>query len=289
MAKKVIAHVIGGLGNQLFQYATARAVAFRYGAELILDLRHFRENQFRAFGLDHFMVRYKTDDEILPPRRHDSRLRYHIWRRLRLSPRKIREHDRVLDTLMRAPQSDIYLEGYWQSESYFKDVEREIRRELRFANPPHPENQCYLDAIKASPAVSLHIRRGDYLLPEFQTQFGSCSLDYYQNAITRIATWANIDPVVYVFSDDLDWARDNLSLGFQTRLIGHNGPDKPQEDLRLMSSCRHHVIANSTFSWWGAWLNPSPDKIVVAPKRWFADQSLSHAERTPPSWHRLDN
>lgn len=192
------------------------------------------------------------------------------------------------DKTLLAPLTDVYLAGYWQSERFFADAADTIRTDFQFTTPPDPDNADHLERIRAAPAISLHIRRGDYLRPEVQAQFGSPTAKYYSDAIDLIASRMAVEPVVYVFSDEPELTRDNLVLPFEKRVVAHNGPDKNYEDMRLMSACRHHVIANSSFSWWGAWLNPSPDKIVVAPKRWFIDLKIDNPDIAPSSWFRMD-
>jgi hypothetical protein len=215
-------------------------------------------------------------------------LHHFIWRTFGLSPRRVLQRGNGFDSEALA-RAGTYLEGYWQSERYFQDIEPTIREELQFANAPDPENAALLDDIAGRPAISLHVRRGDYLLPKHQLMYAGCSLEYYRNAVDFIAASANIDPVVYVFSDDTEWARDSLQLKAHTRIVSHNGVERAHEDLRLMSACRHHIIANSTFSWWGAWLNASPDKIVVAPKTWTLDPAIYNPDILPASWRAMEN
>lgn len=205
-----------------------------------------------------------------------------------LSPRLVKQTGPGFDETLLAPLTDVYLAGYWQSERYFADAADTIRADFQFTTPPDPDNADHLKRIGAAQSISLHVRRGDYLLPEVLPRFGSPTAKYYSDAIDLIASKMGAEPVIYVFSDEPEWARDNLVLPFETRVMAHNGPDKNYEDMRLMSACRHHVIANSSFSWWGAWLNPSPDKIVVAPKRWFIDPELDNPDIAPDTWLRLD-
>lgn len=289
MKKQIVSKITDGLGNQLFQYAMGRAMALRSGSSLLLDKRYFNTTSRVAFRLDHFNVGRTLTEDRLPPLRHEERLRYTFWRRLKLKPRPLREGGLAFQERLMAPISNVWLEGYWQSERYFEDVADIIRNDLLIITTPSQENRNHLASISAAPAVSLHVRRGDYLLPEHRGLFATCSQDYYIKALELIASKMADDPVVYVFSDDPEWARDNLALPFEKRVMGHNGRDADYEDMRLMSACRHHVIANSTFSWWGAWLNPSPDKIVVAPETWFIDLAASNPDIIPDSWTKLAN
>ena len=141
--------------------------------------------------------------------------------------------------------------------------------------------------IAACNAVSLHVRRGDYAAdPVVTSMHGLCPLDYYDRAVEYVLGRVS-DPAFFLFSDDPDWVREHLKLRGSVSVVDHNGPDSGSEDLRLMSLCRHHIIANSTFSWWGAWLDPRPDKLVIAPKRWFADESLDTSDLLPAGWVKL--
>lgn len=290
MRGRVITKIYGGLGNQLFQYAAGRALSIRSDSSLLLDRRFFDHSKTAEFGLNHFNVGRATEAiGQLPPQRKGQRLRHYLWRRLNLSPKLVRETGLSFDERLLQPLTNVFLDGYWQSERYFSDVADNIREDLKIVTPPNFENARILEEITSQSAVSLHVRRGDYLLPQVQAIYGSCTGDFYSSAVRLIANQTNVEPVIYAFSDDPAWVQENLRLPFEVRVVAHNRAETSYEDLRLMSACRHHVIANSTFSWWGAWLNPSPDKIVVAPKRWFADPGHNNPDIIPASWHQLEN
>jgi hypothetical protein len=181
----------------------------------------------------------------------------------------------------------MYLNGYWQSEKYFKSAEDKLRSELCLFDKPDEANQKILDEIVQCPAVSLHIRRGDYITnPSAALVHGVCSLDYYHSAIRHITAHVE-NPYFFVFSDDPQWVKDNLKIGYPVQFVEANGPDRGAEDMRLMKSCRHHIIANSSFSWWAAWLNDRLDKIVVAPRIWFLDTKIDTKDLIPEQWHRI--
>ena len=181
----------------------------------------------------------------------------------------------------------VCLEGYWQSERYFAQVADRVRHDLTLEKPPAGRDAELLAEIAAGNAVSLHVRRGDYVTdPAASATHGVCPLDYYRRAIAFIAERV-ADPVFFLFSDDPEWTRANLDLGGAATLVDHNGPDRGHEDLRLMSHCDHHIIANSSFSWWGAWLDPRPQKMVVAPRQWFRDASKDTSDLIPESWVQL--
>lgn len=286
---KVVAHIFGGLGNQMFQYACARAIALRNDADIVLDQREFFAGAGQKPGLHHLNV-VSTDlpERKLPPRKKQW-IRYLIWRKFKLSPRMVRQRGNHFNPDIMKVGGNVWLHGYWQSEKHFADFEEQIRTELSVKTQPNVENGQLLAEIAGLPAVSLHIRRGDYVdNPQANAAHGICTLEYYRSAALLISERMAEKPIFYVFSDEPEWAKANLDLPFEIRVMDHNDGDHNYEDLRLMTACRHHVIANSTFSWWGAWLNPSLEKIVVAPKQWFADPSLINPDILPPSWITLN-
>lgn len=283
----IYVRLAGGLGNQMFQYATARALALRMGSEVLLDVRDLRDGPRHAvFGLDRFRIRARVgQEEELPPGRSQP-LRYAIWRAFGRSPRFLRERGLGLNRAVLEAGDDVYLHGYWQSEGYFADAAQTLRTDFEFATAPESGSIRVMEAIRAQEgSVSVHLRRGDYVSTAGgRVTHGVCGQDYY----TRALKWARdeIGPKLhaFVFSDDLVWARDNLQLDCPMTLVDANDPLSAHEDLRLMAACRHHVIANSTFSWWGAWLDARPDKVVIAPHRWYADSRLSNPDILPAGW-----
>ena len=290
----IIARLNGGLGNQLFQYATGRAMAIRHQQPLIIDHRVFLNDKFRQFCLPHFKADYVLSSDVpsieakLPPSRkewlHFLAWRFTHGRRLRF----IREKSLVFDPGILKLKPDVYLYGYWQCEEYFSDVSSLIRAELTVRTSPSEQNQMLLNEIGDNVSVSVHIRRGDYVTdPKASRVHGLCSLQYYQDAAKHLADKLSESPFFYVFSDDPQWVRENLRLPFETRFVDHNDDASNYEDLRLMSSCRHHIVANSSFSWWGAWLGVNPGKLVIAPRIWFNDASRSDLSLVPRSWTRL--
>jgi len=169
--------------------------------------------------------------------------------------------------------SDSYLRGYWQSEKYFHEVASVIRSDFTFKNPLTRQNADLAVQIGQVNAVSLHVRRGDYVKNSKTTAtHGLCSLEYYRKAIRHLADRVE-KPYFFIFSDDIPWVKNHLDMDFSCQYIDHNSGAESYNDMHLMSLCRHYIIANSSFSWWGAWLNPSKNKIVVVPQRWFANDN----------------
>ena len=277
----------GGIGNQLFQYAAARALALRLGVPLGLDRRRFEGRKWPVYALDRFAISSAPVDPGMLPMR-EGRILGRLLSRFGGSMRVFREKSLAFDPAVLTLADGTYLRGVFASERYFADQADAIRRDLAFANPPDARNRGLLTDIAQGTAVSIHVRRGDYVSdPRANRVHGTIESDFYRRAADHIATQAKRDLRFFVFSDDPAWAKENLRLDHPMQVVDNNGPDHGVEDLRLMSACQHHILANSTFSWWGAWMNPSPDKIVVAPKPWFRDPTLDESTIVPEGWARL--
>ena len=284
----------------MFQYACGRAVAVRADARLRLDISDFASSTaavLRRYGLHVFNLDAEvvTSEEVArlmeaPPKKG---LAAKIWKRLSGRPAvpvrltRVAEAHFHFDPSILTAGDNVYLAGYFQCEKYFRDQADIIRRD--FTLRPEIEarlDQALLAEMERSESISLHIRRGDYVHhAETSRFFGVCSTEYYQRCIEHVAGQIR-NPVFFLFSDDPDWVKENLRLSYPGILVS-NGRLKDYEELWLMSRCRHHIIANSSFSWWGAWLNPRPDKIVCAPEEWFADKSYNTADVIPEGWIRF--
>ena len=272
----------GRLGNQMFQYAAARGLAARHNTQVALDTRialHRGEGVLtRVFDLD------VTDPKALPPARHDAPVRYGIWRATGAAPAFKRERGLGYNTAIETWPDDVYLHGYWQSERYFAHIADDMRRQFVFRVPPSRANEQMAAQIADTLSISLHVRRGDYLTFDAHA---ICDQAYYDAALKQVTAPLDSAPTVFVFSDDPDWARDNLPLPYEKVVIDFNGPDADYEDMRLMSLCQHNIIANSSFSWWAAWLNANPDKRVAGPSNWFGDPKLQNPDILPDRWLRI--
>jgi hypothetical protein len=286
----IITKINGGLGNQMFQYATGRALALRRNTILKVDPTSHQGDTPRTFELPHFCITAEiaTPEEVTTLKTlTGSSLFQRIKRHLPLKKTHVFEKHFQFDPGILELGDNTYLEGFWQSEKYFLDAADTIRQELVLKEKPDTTNAATLQEIAATPAVALHIRRGDYVSnPETNKHHGTCSLDYYQAGVEHIASQVTT-PHFFIFSDDPQWAKDNLNLKYPTTLIDHNDAAHGYEDMRLMSACQHFIIANSTFSWWGAWLAANPGKIVVAPKQWFATTDVDTRDLVPTNWVRL--
>jgi hypothetical protein len=289
----VIATMLKGrLGNQMFQYAAGRALAERHGTRLVLDTSWMLE--FRRGGgvAENELVCFGVDEEVRPvwevARVPNPRRWVHAVQRLRPSGRRfVRVIEEDLRTNAFAPEvltapDQSYLRGYWQFEDYFADQEAAIRAAFAFPEPGDATLRL-LDSLDGAPTASLHVRRADYA---GLAQLGFLDADYYARAADAIA--AGVEGLrLLVVSDDPVWCKAELRLPFPTTVAERPLPgDRAWEDMLLVSRCDHHVIANSTFSWWGAWLNPSPTKIVVAPRRWTLSERRA-GDPVPARWVRV--
>ncbi len=289
--------LMGGLGNQMFQYAAARALALEKNTWVYLDPSFLYEDAKgrwtqRDYELGCFNIQYKFE--------RSGRIRFlrslnsnRFWRKMSDSSlwpfpyRNFYEASQEFHPELFSYPKNTYLQGYFQCEKYFNLHESIIRRDFEFLEQASGRNEETLQKIKNSFSISLHIRRGDYVTLAAASDFHSLiGLEYYHAGVEHILSSTKETPHFFIFSDDPKWVKENIILQGETTYIDWNSGDKGFEDLRLMSNCKHHIIANSSFSWWGAWLNPSKEKIVIAPKKWFADGSAQH-DIIPASWIKL--
>ena len=276
----IVTRLHGRTGNQMFQYAAGRALAALRGTGVALDERtalHKGEGSIaRVFALP------RDKPLTLPPARHEAPVAHFLWRATGRDPVFCRERGLGYNPRFRDFPANAYLHGYWQSARYFAAIEDDIRAAFRFRIGPSPANAEMAARIGDTLAVSLHVRRGDYVSAQ---PHGLCEQAYYDAALDWLLPRLPAAPTVFVFSDDPGWARDNLALPCDKVVVDLNGPQTDYEDLRLMALCDHHVIANSSFSWWGAWLNAKPGRLVAAPARWFGDPKMHNPDILPDGWH----
>lgn len=285
--------LLGGLGNQMFQYAAARALADRAASELLLDVGEFAHYTLRRYELDAMRVRARIQQPPSaavapgPIARGARALRQRFFPRQAPQAPLYRERSFNFDPGLLQQGAPVQLEGYWQSEKYFRDAADAIRRDFTLADNLDAANRAMLQHMQGTIAVSVHVRRGDYVTnPTTAAYHGTCSPEYYRQAVEHIAR--RCGPLtLFVFSDDQQWVRANLPFAHPTVHVDCNPPERGAWDMHLMKQCRHHVIANSSFSWWGAWLDPSADKIVVAPRRWFTDPGIDTSDLVPAGWVRI--
>jgi hypothetical protein len=268
---------MGGLGNQLFQYAAGRRLAIEHGTDLVLDLGWIRyeahmaatPRQFELWQFDVSADRVEFDP--LAVARWERRQR-RFRRPAGLTVVRQAEGDMSVDPRVLDAPDNVLLIGYWQSEQYFFDVRDDILKELGFAN----QTDGRLAAV--------HVRRGDYVTHERTKAFhGVLPELYYREALRFVAERSEASHF-YAFSDDPNWVEQKLASSVSFELVRGG---TPHDDLRRMAGCRHHVIANSSFSWWGAWLGEGEGSVVVAPMRWFADATVDASSIVPERWVRL--
>lgn len=290
----IVAKLIGGLGNQLFQYAAAKALALRHNVDTKVDVSFLNSDSEGRYTQRFFdLTCFENDITIATKSECDlflNKKSNKVTRELQICFPFLFNHVLFFESgssyqyhFIKLPKST-YLNGYWQSELYFKNYELEIRNQLHFKKQIIDDCKHWLDKIKNTDSIALHVRRGDYVtLKEANSFHGTCNLTYYTNALNYLLAKVSM-PTLYIFSDDLEWCKTNLSYNYPTYFVDTNNQ---HHDLFLMSECQHNIIANSSFSWWAAWLNANPNKIVVAPEQWFTDKSINTNDLIPASWHKI--
>lgn len=292
----VIVKLTGGLGNQMFQYAAGRRLALVNNSPLKLDLSWFADIPPKDTPRHYELSVFNSVQDVASPAEVKELRGVDIsrWPKVLKQLSKttglftkqsgVREKSFSFDPGILALRGDFHLDGYWQSAKYFLDVEDVIRRDFTFGVTQNAINRETGNVIQKTESVSLHIRRGDYVTGKSAAQHhGSCSLEYYRSAVAEISGRLH-NPYFFVFSDDPSWVREHLRLAVPLIFVEHNSSENGYEDLRLMSLCRHHIIANSSFSWWGAWLSSHPEKNVIAPQKWFKLADMDASDLLPDNW-----
>ncbi|WP_443640310.1 alpha-1,2-fucosyltransferase [Candidatus Njordibacter sp. Uisw_039] len=284
----VYVRLLGGLGNQLFQYAMGRALSDARQTELVLDPRFIlRKGCISGLAIDEFAIRarYLTDAEA-------AHFKEPVWKLTRALRRQINPwmgyyHETVhsFDSAALVQSYDVMLSGFWQSERYFDNHSDLLQSDLVLKKALPPEAAQVAAQMKCGTSVAMHVRRGDYLSdPKALAKHGATSAHYYQTALQlMIEKLGGVD--LYVFSDDPEWVRANIqhpSITFVSD-FGFSA----EQDLWLISACQHQIIANSSFSWWGAYLNDYASKIVVAPEPWFDAKHMAQQDIIPTDWNTL--
>lgn len=287
----VIVKLTGGLGNQLFQYALGRQIAERRRTELFLDTSKFDSGDIRSYRLGFFNICGALISSARVKNFQAAREGI-FWRRLeRYRPyykrRVLKEQSLCFDPKVLTALRNVCLVGYWQSERYFDAIKDIIRKDFTLKFPLSSQSKDVLAQIARSDSICVHIRRGDYVHDAATSQdHGVCDLLYYDSAVKMLLSEVKT-PTFFVFSDDLPWAKTNLHLPGPAIYVEGNGAERDYEDMHLMSQCRHFVIANSSFSWWGAWLSTNRKKIVIAPRQWFRSSKNHAHDIVPEGWKRL--
>lgn len=301
----IISKIYSGLGNQMFQYATGKATALRLNTDLKLDLSWFdiSEKMVRAkrqFELNNFpnihidLANEKKCRQIGYIDDFGFALLGKLRRRLhscykQLFTKKSYVTDKNDNIELLQTGLDHYLDGYWQSEIYFKDFADQITSSFSFPRFQNEKNiSLATELLKRDDTIAIHVRRGDYVLSpkDYKVFGGICTIEYYKQAVAVMEKLLR-HPSYVVFSDEPQWAAENLNLPQTTIFVDWNNHENSFRDMQLMTCCKHNIIANSSFSWWGAWLNQNPDKIVIAPARWTNDNSINTEHCLPDEWLKI--
>lgn len=284
----IITKISGGLGNQMFQYATGRILALKNSTTLKLDISSYASDKFgRHYSLEIFNIKatIATADEIRKLKPVDNFFIQKSPRLFKLASNLTKSYinEKFTGGKISKDEENLYLDGFWQNEKYFIEFTDQIRQDFKLKPRPDKNVAGYLKKIKTTDSVSIHVRRGDYVsIARIGQGVGICGVKYYQRAI-KFITKKTRNPVFFIFSeaDGLDWVKQNLKFESPLVLVKSS---KDYEDLRLMSLCQHNIVANSSFSWWGAWLNENPKKIIVAPDPWFNNKKT---DIIPHGWFKV--
>lgn len=287
-----IVKISAGLGNQMFQYAFHLELQHNNESPTIIDISEFQYRKhhqgYELKKVFNIVATYATKDDT----RYIADVSKSFWAQIRRNVLKIpiKTHGKLYkeNGFNYQPavleMKDTYMQGFWQSWKYFDNISDKVIETFSFKTPLSLENKICADAIIGCESVSIHVRRGDYTKKRRWEEIGSvCSLDYYNWAIAHIKEQIK-SPHFFIFSDDIEWVRKNLLLDNATFIEWNKGAES-YNDMRLMSLCKHNIIANSSFSWWGAYLNANLDKIVIAPAKWY--RNTPTPDIIPPSWITL--
>lgn len=287
----IFTSIYGGLGNQMFQYAIGKSISTASKVDFKIDTYKINNSNYisRDFSLSKFNISAELAEISEVNKFHWSKYFDFIFGKLyqsniRFSNKIFEKKTFHFDEKMLSISSG-YLDGYWQCFKYFEDIREILLKEFTLVDEMNFENKLILNQINELNSVSIHIRRGDYVKDKKNNAiYNVFGMEYYHNAIDFISK--KIDsPYFFVFSDDLVWASKNLNLN-NAIYVDVNTTKNPENDLVLMSNCKHNIIANSTFSWWGSWLNQNSEKITIAPKKWMS--TINYLDDLyPDAWIRL--
>lgn len=279
-----IVWIDGGLGNQMFQYALALKL-MSLGRQVKIDVTKYAEHHVHNdFELDKVFGISCPFADLYEIKSLGYRKANHLTEFLKKTPlrkRTVYNNESYAFDKKVLQMDGYYLEGYWQSEKYFSDIREKILDTYRFPEFTTKRQQEYAGQIRESCSVSVHIRRGDYLNYSYLQNI--CTLDYYRSAMQYFREKYPQDAEFYIFTNDILWAKENFQEKDCHFVTGNNGPDSFR-DMQLMSLCKDNIIANSSFSWWGAWLNRNPEKTVIAPERWINSPADETIDVIPEKW-----
>jgi len=298
-----VVKLYGGLGNQFFQYAFGKSLAKITGDEIKYDTSWFEtgaDYDHDTLYLDFFNTEYKVANESEIEglylfgevgKRTAERLYHKLPVISQLLFGHFKEIERDIDATLKSEpylfeysptvyrSGNSYYDGYWQASQYVEEVSETLIQDFSLTVPMSEQGQTISKKITDSESISIHIRRGDYTRND-----NTLPMEYYKRAVERIDSCLD-NHKYFIFSDDIEWTRNNLTITADCVYVDHNGTETAYEDLMLMSSCDHNIIANSTFSWWGAWLNQNSDKTVIAPGVWLGGANTSEIDILPDAWN----
>ncbi len=288
----IIVRLKGGLGNQMFEYALGRVLSIKNETELLLDLSFLDLNiqgvTKRNFDLDIFNIQAKIADKSQTPfifKLYKSKILLKFTQKLReILNIKGQEKGFAFDPRALSWQGDVFLDGHFQSPKYFEGFEDTIKADFNLKNTPNEKILTLAEEIKKTNSLCMHIRRGDYVGNALHEVVDN---EYYKTGLKYLSENTKIEKI-YVFSDDISWCEKNLKFEMPVMLVDESFSGvKGEGHMYLMSLCNNFIIANSSFSWWGAWLSSRENKIVVCPKNWFSDPSINSEDLIPESWIRI--
>jgi hypothetical protein len=277
----IIAKLMGGLGNQMFQYAVAKNFSLKHNVPLKIDLSFLNNRNmgpnfvYRDYDLNLFNIEPDFDIDFSKRIVHSSQPHFHYSKS-------------YIDSIsnLSLEGNSVLLDGYWQSPFFFSEFEEEIRKDFEFINKVENETgeiKEMLNLIESTNSVMLNVRRTDYLNTSFH---GVMGMDYLNKAKDIIEQKVE-NPHYFIFSDDVNWCKENINFENMTLVDHRYKGEKFGYYLQLMSKCKHFIIPNSTFAWWAAWLNTDEEKVVIAPKQWFTDNNINTADLIPSNWIRI--
>lgn len=282
----LVVRIIGGLGNQMFQYAAGFSLSERLNKKLLIDTRSFQNYTLHDYGLNVSKISAEVanhKDGFLP-----SQMRIALFERIPIWQPAWYYKERSLnfDNVWTQLQEVRYISGYFQSEQYFLGLRNKLQQEFSLLKSLNEAGQSLLQEVQDCESVAMHIRRGDYVSnAETLRVHGVCSVAYYQMAVDYVVDNLK-SPKFFIFSNDFNWVLENLKLP-KSCIFVDGVADHPAEDLFLMSRCQNHIIANSSFSWWGAWLSDYVDGIKIAPTPWYDDPTYPDSDLLPAAWIKL--
>lgn len=292
----IITKIVGGLGNQMFQYAIGRAAAEKTGLPLLLDISDFRTYR-RPYFLDRFNIQenYLPDAEAANYRKYEKpRSPWLFFENLKTIKNRSYRLEKpteyfkfIPNFLVPASNRDTYFNGYWQNDSYFLEIRNILLDEFTLKPKYAIDHEELLDKALSQGSISLHFRRGD---DQINKIYGAPTLEYYRKSIACIAErLPNVDLKLLIFTNDVEWVKQNAHFEIPSTYVTEQRKLTDYQELMLMSSCHHNIIANSTFSWWAAWLNDKPDRIICAPDPWFINKpdAFETSDLLPQGWKKI--